>query len=89
MAVDGADVALAVDETSTLSVIGIYQDNGSSMTGKLSNDTLTFTSGNDEIATVTSGGVVTGISAGTTTIDINVTSKPEVKCYAEVTVTSA
>lgn len=88
MAVDDAELALTVNGTQTLKVIGIYRDKGTTLTGAIDNSKLTFTSGNTSTATVSNAGLVTGKAAGTTTIEIVATDKSDVSCYAEVNVTA-
>lgn len=83
MAVDGAEISLAQGNTTTLKVIGVYNDG---TTGIIRNSNLSFTSGSSAIATVDTDGVVTAEGAGTTQIHITVTSKPDVDAYANITV---
>lgn len=87
MAVEGAEFALPNGETKTLKVIGIYSSGGTMMTGIIDNANLTFTSKDTGVATVgANDGIVTAVGAGEADIEIKVTAKPEVACYAEVTV---
>ena len=88
MAVDGADINLSTTGSETLRVIGIFRNNGTVMTGILNNANLTFTSGSDSVATVSTAGVVSAAGAGNTTIEIKATDKPTVTCYANVDVTA-
>ena len=58
-------------------------------TGVIDNANLTFTSKDTAVATVGANtGVVTGVGAGEADIEIKVTAKPEIACYAEATVTA-
>lgn len=50
---------------------------------------LTFESVADETATVSEEGVVEGVAQGNTTININITSRPEIKTTCAVEVTAA
>lgn len=88
MAVEGAEFSIASGDTKTLKVIGIYSSGGSIITGVIDNANLTFTSKDTAVATVGANtGVVTGVGAGEADIEIKVTAKPEIACYAEATVT--
>lgn len=82
IAVDGGDFSIAASATKTLKVIGIFK-NG---TGIIDNSKLTFTSAASSTASVTNAGVVTGASAGSTTIQIKVTEKPDISTTVAVTV---
>lgn len=87
MAVDNAEFEVAIGETKTLKITGIFNSGGTVMTGVIDNAELTFTSKDDSIASVGANtGIVTGVSAGEADIEIKVTAKPEVACYAEATV---
>lgn len=82
IAVDGGDFSIAASATKTLKVIGIFK-NG---TGIIDNSKLTFTSAASSTASVTNAGVVTGAGAGSTTIQIKVTEKPDISTTVAVTV---
>ena len=86
MAVEDADISLAQGSSTTLKVIGIYNINGSRLTGIINNSSLTFTSRSESVATVTTDGVVTAVAEGTAVIEAKVTDNPEITCYAEITV---
>lgn len=89
MAVEDAEFTVASGDTKALKVIGIYSSGGSIITGVIDNANLTFTSKDTAIATVGANtGVVTGVGAGEADIEIKVTAKPEIACYAEATVTA-
>lgn len=84
LAVADSDVELAVGETQPLKVYAIYS-NGT-IPSVVDNSLLTFTSAQEETATVDADGVVTAASTGTTTIEIVATNKTTLSAYAVVTV---
>lgn len=87
MAVEDAEFELASGETKTLKITGIFSSGGTVMTGVIDNAELTFTSKDDSIVTVGANtGIVTAAGTGEADIEIKVTAKPEIACYAEATV---
>lgn len=87
MAVEDAEFELGVGDTKTLKITGIFSSGGTVMTGVIDNAELTFTSKDDNVASVEANtGIVTGVGAGEADIEIKVTAKPEIACYAEATV---
>lgn len=89
MAVDDAEFSIPINGTKTLKITGIFSSGGTVMTGVIDNSELTFTSKNDTIASVGANtGLVTGLAEGEADIEIKVTAKPDIACYAEATVTA-
>ena len=89
MAVEDAEFEIASGDTKTLKITGIFNSGGTVMTGVIDNANLTFTSKDTAVVTVGANtGVVTGVGAGEADIEIKVTEKPEIACYAEATVTA-
>lgn len=89
MAVEDAEFELAVGDTKALKITGIFNSGGTVMTGVIDNAELTFTSKDDAVASVGANtGIVEGVGAGEADIEIKVTAKPEIACYAEATVTA-
>lgn len=86
LAVADSDIDLAVSETQTIKVYAIYSDG--TVPSVVDNSLLTFVSGSDSIATVTSAGLVTAASVGDTNISIIATDKTNLSAYAVVTVTA-
>ena len=87
IAIANADVELAVGETSTLKVYAIYNDGTASKL--IDNSKLTFVSDTTGVATVGSHtGLVTGVSAGNSTISATITTKTSVSTVAVATVTA-
>ena len=90
IAVEGADVQLAVGETNMLKIIGLY---GATLTTRpIDNTRFTFTTDSDAIATVSPDGIITAVAEGETGVKIIVTdtatSNDPVEGYASVTVTA-
>ena len=67
-------------------MLAIYSD-GTQPT-KVDPSLLTFTSGNDTVATVSTSGLVSAAGVGTTNIEVKATTKPALSGYAVVTVTA-
>lgn len=86
LAVADSDIDLAPTETQTLVVYAIYSDG--TVPKIVDNSLLTFTSGDDNIATVSAGGVVTAVAEGTANIEIVATAKTSLSAYAVATVTA-
>lgn len=85
LAVADSGIELDVGETQTLSVYAVFGSNASSL--KIDNSNLTFSIASGTSATVTSAGVVTGVSAGDTLIEISLNNYPNVApAYALVVV---
>lgn len=83
--IDG-DKSVAVSGTVELKVLGIYSNASPTL---IDPSLLTFTSGTTGVATVGSHtGVVTGVSAGTSTISVVVTNKTALSTNCVVTVTA-
>lgn len=78
-----SDLDLSATEKQTLEVYAMYNDN--TQPKLLDNKKLTFTATGDG-ATVDTDGVVTAGDSGTATIEVVVTSAPELSAYAVVTV---
>jgi len=86
LSISGGDFTLAVDNTTTLVVYAI-PDAGNSF--KVPNSELTFSSTDSGSATVGANtGTVTGIAAGSSTIDVYATSASTIDTSAVVTVTA-
>lgn len=84
LAVADSDIDLAVGETQPITVYAIYA-NGTTPS-IVDNSLLTFTSGQEETATVDATGLITAASTGTTNIEIVATDKTTLSAYAVVTV---
>lgn len=65
-------------------VYGIYNDG--TVPTVLDNSLLTFTSGTEATATVSTAGVVTGVASGESVIEVVVTDKTTITANAVVTV---
>lgn len=83
LAIVGGDFSLAVAGTKTLVVKSLHSD-GSVGTPPVADLTFSTTSG--AIATVSSAGLVTGVSAGTATISVTITAKTAIDASVKVTV---
>lgn len=84
LAIDGgSDVNLAVAATKKLVVYAIPKTGGSFI---IDNSLLTFTTDDAATATADATGLITGVAAGTTTVDVALTSKPALNTSADVTV---
>ena len=82
--VNPASATVATGKTAQLSVTGKYSD-GSQQS--VSGDSVTWSSSEDTVATVTSGGLVTGVSAGTAVITSTTTAiVPGQGCIVTVSV---
>lgn len=86
MAVDGAEIQMTNGSTHQMRVIGIY--NGGA-TGTVKASALTFKPESSSVVSVDNTGKITAKTTGTTMIEVTLTSKPSVVCYAEVTVTAS
>lgn len=82
--VEDSDLDLTVGGTQTLILYKMYF--GNILPALLENNKVTFTSGTTGVATVSSAGVVTGVSAGTSTIICVVTGHTNLVATATVTV---
>jgi uncharacterized protein YjdB len=76
--ITASDVTVLVGETATITPTVLPAD--------ATNPAVTYTSGDDAIATVTAGGVVTGVAPGNTTITIAATDGSNVSTTINVTV---
>lgn len=85
MAVNDAEIEMKVGDSRQISVIGIY--NGGA-TGNIPAADLTFTSATTSVADIDNDGKITAKTTGDTLITIELTSNPEITCYAQVTVTA-
>jgi hypothetical protein len=85
MAVSDAEITLTSGNTQLLNVIGIYVGGA---TGSIAASELTFVSDKTSVAKIDSSGKVSAESAGEAVITITLTSRPEIVCYAKVTVTA-
>lgn len=86
LAVADGNVELSVSGTSTLKIYKIFSDG--TQPSPVDNTLLTFTSATPATATVSSAGVITGVAAGTTTIEIVATGKPTLNTGAVVVVSA-
>ncbi len=86
LVVVGSDVDLEVSETEPLVVKALY--GGLTLPATIDNSKLTFTSLSTSVATVNANGVVTGVSAGDTTVEVTVAGYPKLIATAHVTVTA-
>lgn len=86
LAVADGNVELNVSKTSALQIYKIFSDG--TQPSPVNNSLLTFTSATPATATVSSAGVVTGVAAGTTTIEIVATGKPTLNTGAVVVVSA-
>lgn len=86
LVVVGSDVDLEVSETEPLVVKALY--GGLTLPATIDNSKLTFTSLSTSVATVNTNGVVTGVSAGDTTVEVTVAGYPKLIATAHVTVTA-
>lgn len=75
---------LRVHDTAKLKVWAFY--NGLTMPKLISNNKLTFTIGDQSVATVSNAGVITAVGAGHTTVEVVATSKPSLSCGGTVEV---
>ena len=82
--VENADLDMAVGDTETLRVLAIYS--GNTLPRQIENSKLTFTSSDANVASVTTGGVVTALASGTANIEVVVTDKAGLSSYAVATV---
>lgn len=82
--IEDSDVELAVSGTQTLSVYKLF--NGIVAPSLIDNSKLTFVSSTPATATVSSGGLVTAMGNGTTTITATVTGHTDLVATALVTV---
>lgn len=85
IAVVDSDVDLTIAGTQTLEILAVKKDN---TTFKIDNSLLTFTSATPATATVSSAGLVTGVAAGNTDVEVVVTGHTALVAYAHVTVTA-
>lgn len=85
LAIEGGDVSVGVGATKSLRVYAIKTD-GTAFIAPAAD--LTFTSGATSTATVDTAGVITGVAAGSTTVTVAVTEKPEIVDVTTVTVTA-
>lgn len=81
-----SDIDLAVNDEETLVVYAMF--GGLQAPMKIDNADLTFTSGSSSVASVTTAGVVKGLSAGTSVIDVVVTDHSSLVAKAVATVTA-
>lgn len=79
-----SDIDLEASQTQRLEVYAMYSDG--TQPKLLDNTKLTFTSATASVATVDNDGIVTAKTAGTTNIEVVVTSHPELSAFAVVTV---
>lgn len=86
LAVIGGELSVAVDGSQQIPVYYVMPDN-TLVTPNYTD--LTFQSAASGTATVNTSGVVTGVAAGDTTIDISITSRSEIKTVCNVNVTGA
>lgn len=86
LAVADSDVDLGATDTQKLVVYAIYSDG--TVPKIVDNSLLTFTSGDDNIATVDATGLVSAVAEGTVNIEIVATGKTSLSAYAVVTVTA-
>lgn len=82
--IEDSDIDLAVGETQTLVVYKLF--NGIVAPSILANSKITFVSSTPATATVSSGGVVTAVTGGTTSITATVTGHTNLVATALVTV---
>ena len=81
-----SDIDLEVNEEQTLVVYALFD--GLTLPTKIDNADLTFTSGSSSVASVSSAGVVKGLTAGTSVIDVVVTGHSNLVAKAVATVTA-
>lgn len=87
LAIAGGDIDVTVGATATLSVMAIPK-NAAAFPAPLAD--LTFTAKDTAIATVGANtGVVSGVAAGTTSVSVVITNKPEVEDVANIIVATA
>ena len=86
LAVADSDVDLGATDSQKLVVYAIYSDG--TVPKIVDNSLLTFTSGDENIATVNASGVVSAVAEGTVNIEIVATGKTSLSAYAVVTVTA-
>lgn len=87
IAIANADIELAPAETSTLKVIGVYNDG--TVNTQIANSKLTFASSDITKATVGAHtGVITAVATGEAVITATITSKTSVSTVAVATVTA-
>lgn len=75
---------LVAHDTVKLEVYATY--NGLTMPKKIDNSKLTFTIGDQAIATVSNAGVITAVGTGHTTVEVVATAKPTLSCGGSVEV---
>lgn len=83
MAVDDAEIEMTNGSTHQLRVVGIYSGGA---TGYINASALTFAPESTSVISVDSNGKITAKTTGSTMIEIALTSRPDVVCYAQVTV---
>ena len=88
MAVIGGGVTLAAQATKVLPVKWVMPDNTLQQPDYTAM-TYSIPSSGQAFATVDSNGVISGVTAGQTTITATLTSNPEITCTADITVTAA
>ena len=86
LAIEESDIDLTVGGTKKL-VVRAVPKSGTAFIAPV--EDLTFTSGSNSIATVTSAGLVTAVAQGTTNITVAVAQATDITAIAEVTVTNA
>jgi len=85
-------ISIPVNATSSnLTIVAVHTQNGSASGGmKVVTNNLSFKSANEQVATVSPGGQVTGIAKGTTTVTVTYTEGNVTKtCDVPVTITAA
>ena len=83
--VANADLDMVAGDVATLEVYALY--GGNTAPKKIDNSKLTFTSTDSAVASVSTGGVVTALTSGTSNIEVVVTGKASLSSYAVATVT--
>ena len=83
LAITQPDIELTVGEKETISAYALIRN---ASPKKVNPTQLTFTSSATATATVENTGEVTGVAAGTTTINVALTANPTIEGFANVTV---
>lgn len=83
LAIEGGDLTMAADETKQLRIFAIPSAGAAFL---VSPSSVTFSTSDDSVATVSNTGLLTAVAAGTTTVKATIEEKPEIDANIIVTV---